>query len=196
MGSFRRKAAAVAVLAMLSACGAPSSHAVMEPAQLQQAVAAGRVDPAIQPPGRLEIGPRPADPGAPRPGYTVATDSAGNGIQIEYLAPDGRSHLWYPGSAAAVSGRYRYGVLLPEDGSAGRISDVGFLYPAASRDALGRAGGDWQEREIGDYRSYVIASMPGDVFGLASGRVPYVRRGCDLPRPMVGTVEGQGVCRR
>ncbi|MBN9886679.1 hypothetical protein [Salipiger abyssi] len=183
-------------LAVLAGCGVSGDFETVGPKELQAAVESGRINPATPTPGNLALAGHRIDPQAPRPGYTVATDSVGNGIQIEYFAPDGRSYLWYPGNRSVVQAQYRYGLVIPRDGSAGRIGTIEFLYPSNSIDRTGRRGGKWEARGISDYRVYVMASRKGDIFNLSSGEVPYVRRGCDLPKPMIATPPNRGVCRR
>ncbi|WP_147405720.1 hypothetical protein [Cereibacter sphaeroides] len=186
---------AAMALAVLAGCGARGDFEAVGPKELQAAISSGRINPTIPSPGYLGLLGNDVDPQAPRPGYTVATDSVGNGIQIEYFAPDGRSYLWYPGNRTVVPAQYRYGLVIPNDGSTGRIATIEFLYPANSVDMLGRRGGKWESRGISDYRIYVMASQEGDVFNLSSGKVPYVRRGCDLPKPMIAIPPERGACR-
>lgn len=181
--------------AVLSGCMASGDFETVGPKELRAAISSGRIDPTTPSPGNLGLGGHRIDPQAPRPGYTVATDAIGNGIQIEYFAPDGRSYLWYPGNLSVVPAQYRYGLFIPSDGSAGRIGTIEFLYPSNSVDMMGRRGGKWESRGISDYRVYVMASQQGDVFNLSSGKVPYVRRRCDLPLPMLATPPERGKCR-
>lgn len=190
-----RQIIATMALAVLAGCGAGGDFQTVGPDGLQAAISSGQINPATPTPGNLALGGHRIDPQAPRPGYTVATDSVGNGIQVEYFAPDGRSYLWYPGNATAVQAQYRYGLVIPRDGRPGRIGTVEFLYPSTSVDMTGRRGGEWESRGISDYRVYVMASQKGDIFNLSSGKVPYVRRGCELPKPMIADRPGKGVCR-
>ena len=183
-------------LAVLVGCGAGGDFREVGPDKLLAAIKSGQINPATPTPGHLALAGHRVDPRAPRPGYTVATDSAGNGVQIEYFAPDGRNYLWYPGNASVVEGRYRYGIVVPRGGRVGRIGTIEFLYPSNSVDKNGRRGGEWESRAISDFRVYVIASQKGDIFNLSTGKVPYVRRACDLPKPMVAIPPGAGVCRR
>lgn len=61
-----------------------------------------------------------------------------HGTQIEYLAANGQTFLWYPGNATAVKGRWklqmaRYGL------------EMCFLYGESSRNPLiGQQGGQWE----------------------------------------------------
>lgn len=186
----------VMALAFLAGCGAGGDFKTAGPADLRAAVSSGQINPATPTPGNLALAGHRVDPQAPRPDYTVATDSVGNGIQVEYFAPDGRSYLWYPGNSSVVQAQYRYGLVIPRDGSVGRIGTIEFLYPSNTIDKTGRRGGEWESRGISEYRVYVMASQRGDIFNLSSGKAPYVRRGCDLPKPMVATPPGMGICRR
>lgn len=188
-----RQAAASIVFAFLAGCGAGGTFHTVDPKGLEAAIGSGQINPTTPTPGRLQIGPRDVDPQAPRPGYTVATD--GGPIQIEYFAPDGRSYLWFPGNTTVVQGQYRYGLVIPDDGGIGRIGTVEFLYPSNTIGMTGRKGGKWEAQGISDYRMYVMAVRNGDIFNLSSGEIPYVRRGCDLPRPMVANPPGRGICR-
>lgn len=119
----------------------------------------------------------------PRPGYTYVTFDRGHGIQIEYFSPNSKAYLWYPGNSRAVPSLYRYmGWNYDKDAATpSNISTVQFLYPGASYNPVTKEyGGQWEDSPR-NQRERLVASKPGDVFNLSSGRVPYRRDKCDLP---------------
>lgn len=128
---------------------------------------------------------RQVDEFAPRPGYTYAFNDRHHGVQVEYFAPDGRAHLWYPGNAVSVPSEYRYTGLF-YDGGTVNLSRIWFRYPPTSYNpVLDLPGGSWEPRIHDDFADRIISYARGDVFDLAGGRVPYRRAACDLPDPMI-----------
>lgn len=92
------------------------------------------------------------------------------GVQIEYLAPDGRAFLWYPGVAAVVPGRWRGA----PDG------DLCFSYNPQAGDGLPDAARDWRCDAWEAQWSDILSKEAGDVFDLAEGGVvPFMLRGDD-----------------
>lgn len=107
----------------------------------------------------------------PDPGVTYASFDAGHGYQIEYLAPDGSAHLWYPGNRVAVMGEWK--TLLDE---------VCYRYDSSTYNPqTGRRGGHWNCAFKADLERHIVAYLAGDAFQLASGRIPYVRARCEVP---------------
>ena len=90
-----------------------------------------------------------------------------HGTQIEYLAANGETFLWYPGNAAAVEGRWklqmtRYGL------------EMCFLYGKNSRNPLaGQQGGQWECDMAAYYLLNRDEIVDGDPLRLARG-LPFV----------------------
>lgn len=113
---------------------------------------------------------------ASRSGVTNMTFGASHGTQIEYLAADGRSVLWYPGNRVLVPGAWRYA---PYPTASARLPGICFRYGADSYNpATGASGGQWECEPLAIYRRGLVDTTPGDPFGLGrTGAPPF-----DLPR--------------
>lgn len=110
---------------------------------------------------------------------TVMTHSPRHGTQVEYIAANGDSFLWYPGNDAILRGAF---AVLWENASAeiddpqdGRyrgqvkLSYVCFRYGANSADpASARRGGGFTCGSYARQRETVKETRKGDVFGLAA----------------------------
>lgn len=110
---------------------------------------------------------------------TVLTHSPRHGTQVEYIAANGDSFLWYPGNETILRGAF---AVLWENASAeiddpqdGRyrgqvkLSHVCFRYGANSYDpASGRRGGGFECGAYARQREAVKETRKGDVFGLAT----------------------------
>ncbi|WP_170763836.1 hypothetical protein [Ruegeria lacuscaerulensis] len=108
----------------------------------------------------------------PKPGFTYASFDAGHGYQVEYLSPDGRAYLWYPGNRKTVVGKWK--ILLDE---------VCYRYGSNTFNPQTRQrGGSWNCEYTGILGYRVTAFQQGDVFNLKSGNLPYVRKRCELPK--------------
>jgi hypothetical protein len=98
---------------------------------------------------------------------TVRHYDALHGSQVEYLAADGRTALWYPGNAVPVTGQWK--IKGSFDGP-----DMCFMYGQNTYNPVTQQGGGaW---ECGDASLYLIGmaeAVKGDVFGLSQGRVPF-----------------------
>jgi len=94
---------------------------------------------------------------APRIGnQTQLSFSPGHGTRVAYLASDGRTWLWHPGSAAVLPGDWRL-----EEG------DICFRYPANRANPMtGRRGGVWECVPYELYSLTIIESRNGDPFRL------------------------------
>ena len=90
------------------------------------------------------------------------------GPQFEFLAANGTANLWYPGNSQTVPSQWK-------TTSGQGIVQMCFKYPAASFDpSTGTHGGSWDCEDARDYLISHEEILSGDLFGLASGRVPYV----------------------
>lgn len=101
-------------------------------------------------------------------GATAASRSSQHGSQVEYLAPDGRTFLWYPGNTRPLPGRWKV-----EQRSLGAL--ICFAYPPSSfNPATGQSGGDWQCQDGGNYVVAQSEFLDGDPFELSSGKLPFI----------------------
>lgn len=110
------------------------------------------------------------DGAPPDGGRTEVSFTPQHGYQIQYISSDnGKSWLWYPGNSRSVQGR-RFET----------SDEICYIHPRNSRNPVtGRTGGS-KECEPKFLASYLtLEIVPGDVFNLTSGLVPYVRQKCD-----------------
>ncbi len=101
-------------------------------------------------------------------GTTSMFYERGHGTQIEYLAPNGKSYLWYPGNRIVLMAPWR------QQGNRICYRYAGNTYNPVT----GSRGGKWNCMPLASYRSMLVEQKSGDVFGLAKQTtVPFV-----LPR--------------
>jgi hypothetical protein len=107
-------------------------------------------------------------------GKTVLFYERSHGNQIEYYDPGGGAFLWYPGNSRVVSGDWR-----PDD------RGICLRYGANTYNAVTHEhGGAWGCATSESLDSDVVDSAQGDVFGLATGNIPY-----ELPaQPRFGSI--------
>jgi len=113
-----------------------------------------------------------------------------HGTQIEYLAADGQTFLWYPGNVAPVKGRWklqmtRYGL------------EMCFLYGENSRNPItGQNGGQWECDMAAYYLLNRDEIVDGDPLKLAQG-VPFVMpRSTNISIAQAMTKAGRGQLRQ
>ncbi|QLQ18871.1 MAG: hypothetical protein HZT43_09625 [Exiguobacterium profundum] len=115
-----------------------------------------------------------ASPGGLRAFMSNTTSVAWNeyhGTQIEYLAADGSTYLWYPGNAVALPGKWE--IRKAEHGPS-----ICFLYgPNTFNPVTGSTGSEWDCTPQAMYLFYKTSVVKGDIFHLSSGKVPFA-----LPR--------------
>lgn len=106
-------------------------------------------------------------------GKTRMTYNSGHGTQIEYVAPNGRNYLWYPGNTTILRGRWR-----TQTATDGAIY-ICLLYPSSSYNPVMQTyGGQWECEEGAHALSHTKEVLNGDPFGLARRlRPPFI-----LPR--------------
>lgn len=102
---------------------------------------------------------------------TQQSYSPGHGMQIEYLAADGASWLWYPGNSKVLPGEWK------TEGA-----DICFRYGKNTYNPVTRhKGGGWECGPLKGYNSTLVSSTKGDIFGLAGRKkVPF-----DLPQKLL-----------
>ncbi len=110
---------------------------------------------------------------------TQQSYSPGHGMQIEYLAADGASWLWYPGNTKVLPGEWKT-----------EAGDICFRYGKNSYNPVTRTkGGDWECAPLKVYNSTLVTSSKGDIFGLAGRKkVPF-----DLPQKLLPISQLQAI---
>ena len=113
----------------------------------------------------------PAVSAAPLGDRTQQSFSPGHGMQIEYLAADGATWLWYPGNTKVLPGEWK-----------AEGSDLCFRYGKNSYNPVTRhKGGGWECTPLTVYNQTLVSSTKGDIFGLAGRKkVPF-----DLPKKLL-----------
>lgn len=95
-------------------------------------------------------------------GYTNMTYDYAHGTQVEYLARNGKSWLWYPGNEVILEGRWKR-----------QGGDMCFAYGANTYNpATGQSGGDFECMEFALFWGSIMERMPGDIFSLATRTAP------------------------
>ncbi|MES0811063.1 hypothetical protein ABLO27_16370 [Roseibium sp. SCPC15] len=99
-------------------------------------------------------------------GSTILFYNQAHGVQVEYFSQNGRTHLWYPGNSRSLPGKWKTEL----DGKL-----ICFGYPSNSYNPVTKErGGGWKCRPMRDFQRNVRQTCKGDVFKLASGKIPYV----------------------
>jgi hypothetical protein len=104
-------------------------------------------------------------------GKTMMTYDRGHGTQVEYIAPNGKTHLFYPGNSVIVKGSWKLTKTKTPN-----VFDMCFRYPSNSYNPTnGQKGGAWECQPAGFYLRDVVETADGDVLGLAKrDAVPFV----------------------
>ncbi len=91
------------------------------------------------------------------------------GTQVNYLAPDGSSHLWFPGNQRVVVGSWEV-----EGRPGGSNTDlICYQYPNARNPVTGAVGNRSCIRKT-QFDAHNIEEILGDAFDLQSGDLPFV----------------------
>jgi len=109
-------------------------------------------------------------------GNTILSWDGKHGTQVEYLAPGGRTYLWYSGNLAVVTGTWSLrNREMPEwGGGSYQRPEICYVYSGATYNPVTKKS-DGQECSPLSYFSIFINEMaPGDPFRLASGKVPFI----------------------
>lgn len=114
-----------------------------------------------------------AFPDYPEPEKTYLSFSQAHGFQVNYIGTGGRAFLWYPGNARAV----------PEEWYVDQARRaVCWRHPQGSYNPVTRqVGGAFACQDLVFSQKTIVAELPGDVFSLATGAVPYRRGKCEAP---------------
>ncbi|WP_147457622.1 hypothetical protein [Paracoccus alkanivorans] len=118
---------------------------------------------------------RPTEfPNYPQSDNTYLTFSQHHGFQVNYLAANGRSWLWYPGNDGAVPELWRV------DQAQDRVC---WKHPSNSYNPVtGQHGGQESCENLTLSRKLVIAKLRGDPYNLASGHTPATLDKCTAPK--------------
>jgi hypothetical protein len=136
----------------------------------------------------LVLAARPAEATMAIGGYTTMTYGSQHGTQVEYLATDGRTWLWYPGNTVILPGQWK------QSGA-----NICFRYGANTYNpATGQHGPGWECMPLSAYTSGIVERVKGDPlrlqdrgaapFSLGRGRTSFasliarVSPGKELPR--------------
>jgi hypothetical protein len=89
-------------------------------------------------------------------GQTLLFYSPGHGNQIEYLDPDGRCYLWYPGNSVILVGKWR----IDE-------SSIYFQYGSNTYNPVTDVqGGGWEGQPINVWSRDIVDHVSGDILGI------------------------------
>ena len=104
-------------------------------------------------------------------GTTNLTRDPGHGTQIEYLSPEGRAFLWYPGNRDILPGVWEM-----------QGDKLCFAYGENTYNPVtGHQGGSFECAPLDFYFKYLSERAKGDVFGLETRRrVPFDLTGKDV----------------
>ncbi|MBD0416219.1 hypothetical protein [Oryzicola mucosus] len=109
-------------------------------------------------------------------GQTIQAWNGGHGTQVEYLAANGRSYLWYPGNDKVVVGSWsvRNRDQKTIGGGSYQIPEICYTYSKATYNPVtGESGGELECSPLSTFSIYINEMAPGDPFRLASGSVPF-----------------------
>lgn len=113
-----------------------------------------------------------ADPRALLAGQTIQHFDPFHGMQLEYYHPDGTAYLWYPGHKISVRSEWEF------RGERTNEADNRLLCykygPRVYNPVMKVRGRDWECQSIQMAPRFIEGRVRGDVFNLASGRVPWV----------------------
>jgi hypothetical protein len=96
---------------------------------------------------------------------TIMFYDQSHGTQIAYFGSNAVEALWYPGNTRVVFGGWR---VSPDEKS------ICFKYQTNSYNPVTkRRGGTWECSPVKLHSQRIVQELDGDVFGLASGQVPF-----------------------
>jgi len=114
--------------------------------------------------------PKAEERSYPMVGKTYLHYDPMHGYQVEYFNND-TTYLWYPGNPVSLEGKWKI--------SFGKICN---MYPQNSYNKItNRTGGNYECSSIKTGMLFLVGELDGDMFGLSSGRVPYVLSRCTPP---------------
>jgi hypothetical protein len=114
-------------------------------------------------------------PDYPQPDMTYLSFSKAHGYQVNYLAPEGRARLWYPGNRRGVPEEYKCDIV-------NGIDAICWRHPSGNSNPVTRTqGGGFQCSRLDQTQRSIVAALPGDPYALASGQVPRKLDRCAAP---------------
>lgn len=114
-------------------------------------------------------------PNYPQVNRTYLSFDFSHGFQVNYLGPDGKAWLWYPGNRSGVPEDYK------TDTIAGNKA-ICWRHPSNSYNPVTkRSGGPFRCTELLLSQKRVVSELPGDPYSLRSGKVPYILNRCTAP---------------
>ncbi|GAW36531.1 hypothetical protein RA2_03603 [Roseovarius sp. A-2] len=114
-------------------------------------------------------------PAYPVAGTTYLSFNRAHGFQVNYIAPQGRAWLWYPGNDRAVPEEWKTDTVRG-------IPAVCFRHPPGSFNPVTRRrDGAYTCQPLDLSQKTIVSSLEGDAFGLSSGEIPYRRSRCAAP---------------
>ncbi|WP_152912647.1 hypothetical protein [Candidatus Rhodobacter oscarellae] len=108
----------------------------------------------------------------PLVGQTSVSFTPQHGFQIEYVETVAKSWLWYPGNRVSLPAIRR-----------SSATEICYTYGKSTFNPVTSQSGGTKTcipKSIADFTT--LASVPGDVFALSTGKVPYNRKKCDPTR--------------
>ncbi len=93
-------------------------------------------------------------------GATTRSSSIQHGTQVEYLSPDGRAYLWYPGNPRILPGRWR----VEKRGLGAQICFTYMPQPVSG----------WSCQGGGNYLVNQAEIVDGDPLDLEGGKLPFI----------------------
>lgn len=114
-------------------------------------------------------------PTYPQPDSTYLSFSRAHGFQVNYLGPNGKAWLWYPGNPRGVPEEYKRDVISGQDA-------ICWRHPSNSYNPVTRTrGGSFACESLKLSQRTIVAALPGDPFTLQTGQVPYPLERCTAP---------------
>ncbi len=109
-------------------------------------------------------------------GNTILSWDGKHGTQVEYLAPGGRTYLWYAGNLAVVTGTWSLrNREMPEwGGGSYQMPEICYAYAGATYNPVTKKSGGLECSELSHLSIFINEMAPGDPFRLSSGKVPFV----------------------
>ena len=142
---------------LINSCASPSSEALATDAAERRA--------------EREASLNDLFPGYPAVDSTYLSYDFAHGYQVTYYESPNRSWLWYPGNRIALPAAWKL------DGEKVCWRYGGNTYNPATKEDGGNFSCTSKTRSL----FTKVGVLSGDVFGLASGEIPYVRAKCDAP---------------
>lgn len=103
-----------------------------------------------------------------RNNVTIMTYDPGHGTQVEYYDASGHTWLWYPGNRVVLPGEWKIEPM-------GGHQLICFRYGANTYNPVtGSRGKQWECMPLGNAEQAVVERKKGDVFGLSTGKLPFV----------------------